>query len=90
MRRCDKLTTCSDFLLFVPHGTPSLRAILTYYTATGNVNSEGDVHVNDPLKGLGKFPSLFFAKPRAPSSMPEPFVSVTSSNIQPFATLDKH
>lgn len=49
-----------DFLLFVPHGTPSLRAILTYYTATGNVNSEGDVHVNDTLKGLGNYSFLCF------------------------------
>lgn len=43
-----------DFLLFVPHGTPSLRAILTYYSATGTVNQEGDVHVNDTLQGMGK------------------------------------
>ena len=44
-----------DFLLFVPHGTPNLRAILTYYSATANVTHEGDVHVNDTLQGFGKY-----------------------------------
>ncbi|KAK5098287.1 hypothetical protein LTS08_006420 [Lithohypha guttulata] len=44
-----------DFLLFVPHGAPNLRAILTYYSATANVNQEGDVNVNDTMQGLGYF-----------------------------------
>lgn len=43
-----------DFLLFIPHGAPSLKALLTYYSAVGNVNHEGDVHVNDTLQGMGK------------------------------------
>jgi len=43
-----------DFLLFVPHGTPNLRAIISYYSAAANVNQEGDVHVNDTLQGFGK------------------------------------
>lgn len=47
------LTLPRNFLLFVPHGVPSLKAILTYYSATASVTHEGDVHVNDPLQGLG-------------------------------------
>lgn len=50
-----------DFLLFLPAESSSdLRAILSYYTATGNLNPEGDVHIND-LQGLGtghSFPKL--------------------------------
>ncbi|KAL4951837.1 mitochondrial carrier domain-containing protein [Aspergillus filifer] len=42
-----------DFLLFLS-GYPSydLHAVLSYYSATGNLNPEGDVHIND-LQGLG-------------------------------------
>lgn len=51
-----------DFLLFLPlHSTSDLRAVLSYYTATGNLNPEGDVHIND-LQGLGTdhtFPSRY-------------------------------
>ncbi|KAI2789613.1 putative mitochondrial carrier [Penicillium oxalicum] len=51
-----------DFLLFLPlHSTSDLRAVLSYYTATGNLNPEGDVHIND-LQGLGtdqKFPNSY-------------------------------
>lgn len=44
---------CRDFLLFLPLRSPSdLHAVLSYYTATGNLNPEGDVHIND-LQGLG-------------------------------------
>lgn len=44
-----------DFLLFLPLHSPSdLHAVLSYYTATGNLNPEGDVHIND-LQGLGYF-----------------------------------
>lgn len=42
-----------DFLLFLPLQSPTdLHAVLSYYTATGNLNPEGDVHIND-LQGLG-------------------------------------
>ncbi|KAH2254806.1 hypothetical protein KXW72_002376 [Aspergillus fumigatus] len=42
-----------DFLLFLPAHSPSdLHAVFSYYTATGNLNPEGDVHIND-LQGLG-------------------------------------
>jgi solute carrier family 25 phosphate transporter 23/24/25/41 len=42
-----------DFLLFLPLRSPTdLTAVLSYYTATGNLNPEGDVHIND-LQGLG-------------------------------------
>lgn len=42
-----------DFLLFLPlQSSSDLYAVLSYYTATGNLNLEGDVHIND-LQGLG-------------------------------------
>ncbi|KAL4867141.1 hypothetical protein BDV12DRAFT_198489 [Aspergillus spectabilis] len=42
-----------DFLLFLPgYSSYDLHAVLSYYTATGNLNPEGDVHIND-LQGLG-------------------------------------
>ncbi|PWY89025.1 mitochondrial carrier [Aspergillus heteromorphus CBS 117.55] len=42
-----------DFLLFLPaYSSSNLRSVLSYYTATGNLNPEGDVHIND-LQGLG-------------------------------------
>lgn len=42
-----------DFLLFLPlHSPTDLHAVLSYYSATGNLNPEGDVHIND-LQGLG-------------------------------------
>ncbi|KAJ5121650.1 uncharacterized protein N7515_009611 [Penicillium bovifimosum] len=46
-------TEWRDFLLFLPIQSPTdLHAVLSYYTATGNLNPEGDVHIND-LQGLG-------------------------------------
>ncbi|KAJ5945608.1 hypothetical protein N7454_002447 [Penicillium verhagenii] len=46
-------TEWRDFLLFLPLHSPSdLRAVLSYYSSTGNLNPEGDVHIND-LQGLG-------------------------------------
>lgn len=42
-----------NFLLFIPAGTPNLRAVLSYYSSTATVNPEGDVHINDSLQGLG-------------------------------------
>lgn len=42
-----------DFLLFLPAESPAdLGAVVSYYTAVGNLNPEGDVHIND-LQGLG-------------------------------------
>ncbi|KKK21276.1 hypothetical protein ARAM_001272 [Aspergillus rambellii] len=47
-----------DFLLFLPaYASYDLHAVLSYYTATGNLNPEGDVHIND-LQGLGIDPSF--------------------------------
>jgi hypothetical protein len=48
------LTQRRKFLLFLPSGQPSLRAVLSYYSATANVNQEGDVNINDTLQGFGK------------------------------------
>lgn len=45
--------SCRDFLLFLSgYSSYDLHAVLSYYTATGNLNPEGDVHIND-LQGLG-------------------------------------
>ncbi|EXJ78756.1 hypothetical protein A1O1_09158 [Capronia coronata CBS 617.96] len=45
-----------NFLLFLPAGRSSLGAVLSYYSATGNVNQEGDVTINDTLKGFDFLP----------------------------------
>ncbi|KAL1644737.1 hypothetical protein SLS58_004199 [Diplodia intermedia] len=43
-----------DFLLFIPAETPSLKAVMSYYSSTVQMNPEGDVAVNDELiNGLG-------------------------------------
>lgn len=42
--------------MFLPANQPSLRAVITYYSATANVNQEGDVHINDTLQGFGITP----------------------------------
>jgi solute carrier family 25 phosphate transporter 23/24/25/41 len=47
-----------DFLLFLPADSPNLRTVLSYYSATGNLNPEGDVDIND-LQGLGTGTPLF-------------------------------
>ncbi|KAK2759171.1 hypothetical protein FQN54_003271 [Arachnomyces sp. PD_36] len=51
-----------NFLMFFPAGSSTLHDVLSYYTATGTLNPEGDVHINQPLQGLGtdhSFPSYF-------------------------------
>ncbi|KIV93454.1 hypothetical protein PV10_04667 [Exophiala mesophila] len=48
-----------NFLLFLPSGQPSLRAVISYYSATANVNQEGDVHINDTLQGFEMLTDLF-------------------------------
>ena len=51
-------------MLFIPADTPSLRAVLSYYSSTVTVNPEGDVTVSDDtVEGLGKtqFPRSLFA-----------------------------
>lgn len=48
--------------MFLPANQPSLRAVITYYSATANVNQEGDVHINDTLQGFGTVPSLFVSE----------------------------
>jgi len=36
-----------DFFLFIPADVPGLNAVLSYYTSTVKMNSEGDVGVSD-------------------------------------------
>ena len=53
-----------SFLLFIPANTPSLKAVLSYYSSTVTVNPEGDVHVSETFESLGKqyfFRTLFGA-----------------------------
>ncbi|OJD37663.1 calcium dependent mitochondrial carrier protein [Diplodia corticola] len=67
-----------DFLLFIPAETPSLKAVMSYYSSTVQMNPEGDVGVNDELmNGLGTwllhalFGSLIgIAKSHSTSSLP--------------------
>ncbi len=45
-----------DFLLFLPAAAPNLRAVLSYYSSTVKLNSEGDVQISkDTAEGLGYF-----------------------------------
>ncbi|ODH21120.1 hypothetical protein ACO22_05715 [Paracoccidioides brasiliensis] len=50
-----------DFLLFLPTKTSNLRGLISYYSTLGNLNPEGDVHINKPIQGSGTEPS--FPKP---------------------------
>jgi solute carrier family 25 phosphate transporter 23/24/25/41 len=42
-----------DFLLFLPADASTLRSALSYYAATGTLNPEGDVQINQPFAGSG-------------------------------------
>lgn len=73
-------------MLFVPHGVPSLKAILTYYSATASVTHEGDVHVNDPLQGLGISPyflQIFISSAVLAGVMPAFFVVSQRATFPP-------
>ncbi|KAF2428817.1 calcium dependent mitochondrial carrier protein-like protein [Tothia fuscella] len=51
-----------DFLLFIPATDPNLNEILSYYSSTVRMNSEGDVVISDDIKqGIGTL--LHFLKP---------------------------
>ncbi|KKZ67574.1 hypothetical protein EMCG_06750 [[Emmonsia] crescens] len=47
-----------DFLLFLPASTSNLGGLISYYGALGNLNPEGDVHINEPFQGSGTEPSF--------------------------------
>ncbi|KAL2376555.1 hypothetical protein RJ035_007946 [Blastomyces gilchristii] len=47
-----------DFLLFLPASTSNLGGLISYYSALGNLNPEGDVHINEPFQGSGTDPSF--------------------------------
>lgn len=42
-----------NFLLFLPLDNHNLKTVLSYYTATGKLNPEGDVEISETLQGLG-------------------------------------
>ncbi|KAG9570333.1 hypothetical protein KCU60_g17290, partial [Aureobasidium melanogenum] len=45
-----------DFLLFMPIGSPGLKAVMSYYQSAMKVTAEGDVSVSDEtIQGLGYF-----------------------------------
>ncbi|KAF4306825.1 Calcium-binding mitochondrial carrier SAL1 [Botryosphaeria dothidea] len=84
-----------DFLLFIPAETPSLKAVLSYYSSTVQMTPEGDVAVNDELiNGLGTWLlHLFFgsligiAKPSTTSiSLPPLERESETSALMPPAT----
>jgi solute carrier family 25 phosphate transporter 23/24/25/41 len=53
--RAQRLTLAHrNFLLFLPAGAANMGDLITYYSATANVNQEGDVNINDTLQGFGK------------------------------------
>ncbi|KAF3482222.1 uncharacterized protein GIQ15_04981 [Arthroderma uncinatum] len=61
-----------DFLLFLPD-THNLRSVISYYSATGTLNPEGDVHINKTLQGSGTAPHL---SPTTPcTAEPVPVIS---------------
>lgn len=76
--RFQRLTTLSDFLLFIPADEPGLKAVFSYYSASVKVNPEGDVQISDEtLEGLGNTRSrssflAIFAKPPRPRPPPRP------------------
>ncbi|EER38457.1 mitochondrial carrier protein [Histoplasma capsulatum var. duboisii H88] len=70
-----------DFLLFLPAGTPNLGGLISYYGALGNLNSEGDVHINEPFQGSGTEPDLLNTIPPGLYQIPFPtFPSSLSDN----------
>ena len=81
-----------DFLLFIPAHVPSLKAVLSYYSSTVTVNSEGDVHISDETaEGLGthhQFLNFLFgsiiiiAKPPRSKAPPQQSSSTAQVAIQ--------
>ncbi|OAX79154.1 hypothetical protein ACJ72_06527 [Emergomyces africanus] len=61
-----------DFLLFLPASTSNLGGLISYYGALGNLNPEGDVHINEPFQGSG-----------TQSSFPKPNVTHLASDSLP-------
>lgn len=69
-----------SFLLFIPANTPSLRAVLSYFSSTVTVNAEGDVNaLSESAEGLGNnqfFKIMFgaFSNITRPPSKSEPMI----------------
>lgn len=84
-----------DFLLFIPAERPSLKAVMSYYSSTVQMNPEGDVAVNDEImNGLGTWLlHLFFgtligiAKPHP--STPQPLARNMTSAPHHSATVQR-
>lgn len=83
-----RLITSSDFLLFMPIGSPGLKAVMSYYQSAMKVTAEGDVSVSDEtIQGLGTATSflkhsLFGAITRIASPTPPPAPSLPSRQYQ--------
>ena len=73
-----RLTTNSDFLLFMPTSSPGIKAVMSYYQGAVKVTAEGDVSVSDEtIQGIGTATSflkhsLFGAITRIASPPPAP------------------
>ncbi|RDL37343.1 Mitochondrial carrier [Venustampulla echinocandica] len=79
-----------DFLLFLPTNTntPQLKEILSYYSSTITINSEGDTAISEEtLEGLGRttFLSALFGSILRIAETPKPLRSVPTATWQPEA-----
>ncbi|KAF2856024.1 calcium dependent mitochondrial carrier protein-like protein [Plenodomus tracheiphilus IPT5] len=75
-----------DFLLFIPANAPNLAAVMSYFSATMKLNSEGDVLISDDtMQGLGttdRFLDLLFGSLLLVARTP-PYSPVPSDYIAP-------
>lgn len=59
-----------------------MRSLLSYYSATGNLNPEGDVHINEPIQGLGTDQHSFTNSLLERTSPPQPASPFSSCSPQ--------
>ncbi|KAI4214853.1 MAG: hypothetical protein LQ351_002566 [Letrouitia transgressa] len=81
-----------NFLLFIPATTPNLRAVLSYYSSTININAEGDVHVSDDrVESIGtrQFLSKLFGSVFASFGVSTSSVPLGENVPPPHSTLSK-
>jgi solute carrier family 25 phosphate transporter 23/24/25/41 len=80
------LTSERDFLLFIPVSAPNLHSVMSYFSATMKVNSEGDVLIgDDTIQGLGtaqRFLHFFFGSLFLVANTP-PYTSFSSDYYAP-------
>ncbi|KAI5286851.1 hypothetical protein KEM54_006454 [Ascosphaera aggregata] len=67
-----------DFLLFLPAHHSDLYSVLNYFNATGTLDAEGDVHINQPSNGLG---TTYPLKSFASSSSTSPYLATSLQSV---------